>query len=150
MENAISQSSVIGKEQPEGAGEDEGALFTRYPSLSNIDQESYTAAPSGTNGPIISFSGDAEDAEEDTVLDLSAVGQEGDEDEEEGEDDDAEPEDDFNAAWEVLDLARKIYDDAKNENPDDKESALKLADVYILLGDVSLETGVYILPIIDA
>jgi len=57
---------------------------------------------------------------------------EGDDDEEDG----AEPEDDFNAAWEVLDLARAIY--IKEEGDDAK---LKLADTYIALGDVSLETG---------
>ena len=52
--------------------------------------------------------------------------------------DDAEPEDDFNAAWEVLDLARAIYDKQMEE---DEEVKLKLADTYITLGDISLETG---------
>jgi hypothetical protein len=54
------------------------------------------------------------------------------------EGDEAEPEDDFNAAWEVLDLARAIYDKGKDE---DDEVKLKLADTYITLGDISLETG---------
>jgi HAT1-interacting factor 1 len=61
-------------------------------------------------------------------------------DEAEYDDDGAEPEDDFNAAWEVLDLARAIYDKQKDE---DDEVKLKLADTYITLGDVSLETGVF-------
>lgn len=56
------------------------------------------------------------------------------------EDDEAEPEDDFNAAWEVLDLARAVYEKQKDETDDD-EVKLKLADTYIALGDVSLETG---------
>lgn len=51
-----------------------------------------------------------------------------------------EPEDDFNAAWEVLDLARAIYDKQVQQEEDD-EVRLKLADTYIALGDVSLETG---------
>lgn len=51
-----------------------------------------------------------------------------------------EPEDDFNAAWEVLDLARAIYDKQVQLEEDD-EVRLKLADTYIALGDVSLETG---------
>jgi len=59
--------------------------------------------------------------------------------EEEGEED-GEPEDDFNAAWEVLDLARAIYDKQLADDGDD-EVKLKLADTYIALGDVSLETG---------
>jgi HAT1-interacting factor 1 len=59
--------------------------------------------------------------------------------EEEGEDDhEAELEDDFNAAWEVLDLARAIFDKQKDES---EEAKLKLADTYMSLGDVSLETG---------
>ena len=61
------------------------------------------------------------------------------EDEEEDEDG-GEPEDDFNAAWEVLDLARAIYEKQKDE---DEEVMLKLADTYIALGDISLETGAY-------
>jgi HAT1-interacting factor 1 len=53
------------------------------------------------------------------------------------EEEEGEPEDDFNAAWEVLDLARAIYGQHKNEHD---EIALKLADTLIALGDVSLET----------
>ena len=52
----------------------------------------------------------------------------------------AEPEDDFNAAWDVLDLARTLYERQKDE---DDEIKLKLADTYIALGDVSLETGMF-------
>ncbi|KAJ7883611.1 hypothetical protein B0H13DRAFT_2344044 [Mycena leptocephala] len=53
---------------------------------------------------------------------------------------DAEPEDDFNAAWEVLDLARAIYA-KQTEDGGDEDVQLKLADTYIALGDVSLETA---------
>lgn len=61
----------------------------------------------------------------------------------EEEDDGEEPEDDFNAAWEVLDLARAIYDKQLSSAEDD-EVKLKLADTFIALGDVSLETGLFI------
>ena len=103
---------------------------------------------SGTNAnaPILSFSGDAEDmdADEDPAVDMfgQAVAMEEVADAEESEEEDGEPEDDFNAAWEVLDLARAIYDKQKNEN-NDQEVRLKLADTYIALGDVSLETGMF-------
>ena len=60
--------------------------------------------------------------------------------EEEREEGEGEPEDDFNAAWEVLDLARAIYDKQVAGDGGD-EVKLKLADTYIALGDVSLETG---------
>lgn len=104
------------------------------------------ASGSGTsgNGPILSFSGDAEDVEDDDpAVDLfSQAAQTFAEVEREAneEGDDAEPEDDFNAAWEVLDLARAIYSKQLDESEDD-EVKLKLADTYIALGDVSLETG---------
>ena len=64
-------------------------------------------------------------------------------DDEEEEDDEAEPEDDYNAAWEVLDLARAIYEKQQDESDEVK---LKLADVFITLGDVSLETGTNTIP----
>ncbi|KAF8817471.1 hypothetical protein BYT27DRAFT_7074736 [Phlegmacium glaucopus] len=126
LENAIVQSSVLGKEQPEDA-----------------NQEDNKASGGGTNAPILSFSGDAEDMDdgEDHGVDLfgQATAIEEVEAEEGADEDDGEPEDDFNAAWEVLDLARAIYDKQKSES-DDEEVRLKLADTYIALGDVSLET----------
>jgi HAT1-interacting factor 1 len=102
----------------------------------------------------MSFSGDVEDEDEgDPAVDLFAEAEaskpdvEGGEEagdgegEGEGEDDaEAEPEDDFNAAWEVLDLARSIYE--KRMDGDD-EVRLKVADTFIMLGDVSLETGAF-------
>ena len=94
------------------------------------------------------------DAGEDHAVDLfgqAAAAQEvaeAEESEDEDEEEDGEPEDDFNAAWEVLDLARAIYDKQKNEN-NDEEVRLKLADTYIALGDVSLETGPFFYPLFD-
>ncbi|KAG6890077.1 hypothetical protein C0995_012026 [Termitomyces sp. Mi166 len=131
LENAISQSSVLGKEQGENGYEEE-------------------AAPVGANGkgPILSFSGDAEEVDgddDDPAVDLFAQAEktiaeaENAEEDEDDDGEDAEPEDDFNAAWEVLDLARAIYDKVKDQEDDD-EVELKLADTYIALGDVSLET----------
>jgi len=55
----------------------------------------------------------------------------------EGDGEDDTPEDDFNAAWDVLDLARALYE----KQGDSDEIKLKVADTYIALGDVSLETG---------
>ncbi|KAF9446196.1 hypothetical protein P691DRAFT_709032 [Macrolepiota fuliginosa MF-IS2] len=123
LENAITQSGVLGKDQPEAPADDEPEV-------------------NSSNGPILSFSGDAE--EEDPAVDLFGNAEKAAEEEEKavaaeaGEDED-EPEDDFNAAWEVLDLARAIYDKQAQQEGDD-EVRLKLADTYIALGDVSLET----------
>lgn len=149
LENAIAQSSVLGKEQTEeGPDGTEGEWLAQAPS----DAREFPADVGATcvaaedaaakKGAILSFSGDAEDVE-DAAVDLfaeasRAVAEEEREDEEEEGEEGAEPEDDFNAAWEVLDLARTIYDRQKDE---DEEVRLKLADTYITLGDVSLETG---------
>ncbi|KAJ7314376.1 hypothetical protein DFH08DRAFT_790832 [Mycena albidolilacea] len=118
LENAISQSSVLGKDQPEDGAEE--------------------AQGSSSNGPILSFTGDAEDTEVDLkdIAEEADAGEDGDAD----ADDDAEPEDDFNAAWEVLDLARAIYARQTADDGTDEDVQLKLADTYIALGDVSLET----------
>ncbi|KAI0369840.1 hypothetical protein BV20DRAFT_1036313 [Pilatotrama ljubarskyi] len=123
LENAIAQSSVLGKQEPDDALED-----------------SDEAARSGA---FLSFSGDADDDQtgEDVAVDLFAearkAADEADAAAEEQEEDDGEPEDDFNAAWEVLDLARAIYEKQQDESDEVK---LKLADTFIALGDVSLET----------
>lgn len=61
------------------------------------------------------------------------------EDEEEDEEDNEngdQADDDFETAWDILDVARLIF-----EKGEDKETQLKLADVHLCLADVSLETG---------
>jgi hypothetical protein len=146
LENAISQASVLGKEQPED--EEEPDTHQREPHklcpgpgdvyLFTAESFSFLHEASGSGGPILSFSGDADDE----GVDLFGQAVEGGEEEgDEGDGgDDAEPEDDFNAAWEVLDLARAIYQ-KQNEEEEEEEVKLKLADTFITLGDVSLETG---------
>ncbi|KAI9573955.1 hypothetical protein HD554DRAFT_2012297 [Boletus coccyginus] len=121
LENAISQASVLGKEpEPGPQGEEE-----KRPG----------------NGPILEFGdegeGEEEEEEDGTVDLLAQSGKEPEESDDEEEGEDAEPEDDFNAAWEVFELARSIYEKG---NDGDDETKLKLADAYIALGDVSLET----------
>ncbi|TFK85725.1 hypothetical protein K466DRAFT_494200 [Polyporus arcularius HHB13444] len=120
LENAISQSGVLGKQDADDSYEDD--------------------KDANASGAFLSFSGDADDepvdlfAEAQKAVDEANAAQA---EEEEDEDEDAEPEDDFNAAWEVLDLARAIYEKQQDESDEVK---LKLADVFIALGDVSLET----------
>lgn len=160
LENAISQTAVLGKEEAE-----EAILKDQVEEAGKPAFVAFTFALCGSNAlvgssskdlkPFISFSGDAEDDDElapegeDPAVDLfgqaeaAAASEEQDDEEQEGEEgEEGEPEDDFNAAWEVLDLARAIYEKRKDE---DDEVKLKLADTYIALGDVSLETGTYCL-----
>lgn len=139
----------LAKDEANGEGEPPASLS----ACTAVIKNSISAA--GSSKPFISFSGDAEeDAEEeeeesaagaeDKVVDLFAEATAADEaaakEEEEAqeEEEDGEPEDDFNAAWEVLDLARLNYEKRKDESDAIK---LKLAETYIALGDVSLETG---------
>lgn len=68
-----------------------------------------------------------------TKVEIAQESDDDEDDEEEGED---SADDDFEAAWDILDVARVIF-----EKGEDKESQLKLADVHLCLGDVSLETG---------
>ncbi|KAG8220811.1 hypothetical protein J3R82DRAFT_2256 [Butyriboletus roseoflavus] len=124
LENAISQASVLGKE-PEASPQG--------------DEEKRPG-----NGPILEFGGDGdgEDGDEDEdgegIVDLlGQAGREPEESDDEDAGEEGEPEDDFNAAWEVFELARGIYE--KGSDGDDRIK-LKLADIYIALGDVSLET----------
>lgn len=111
---------------------------------SQLSHASLCRVDAANSGAFLSFSGDAEEEHlgEDVAVDLFADAQKAAAEmdaaeEEEEEDDDAEPEDDFNAAWEVLDLARAIYE---KHQEDADEVKLKLADTFITLGDVSLST----------
>lgn len=147
LENAIAQSSVLGKEGGEEAPEDNQGEQISYAwdSLFVTMTVSFVVTGSTASGPILSFSGDAEDMGdgEDKPVDLfaqAAAEEDQGEDDDEKEEDDGEPEDDFNAAWEVLDLARAIYE-KESAKSEDEEVKLKLADTFIALGDVSLETG---------
>ncbi|CAE6402252.1 unnamed protein product [Rhizoctonia solani] len=129
IENAISHNTVLPKEEGEGEA----------PKESDGSSGDSKAQPG--NGRIYfgdGASSDGEDVGDETVDtatgDLSAVQEdEGGEEDEKADDD--EPEDDFHAAWDVLDLARAYYD--KQEGDDMK---LKLAEAYMSLGDVSMET----------
>jgi HAT1-interacting factor 1 len=150
LENAISQNSVLGKEQQqqeEGGAEAEGESRAAAAAAATVwlmKARWDARVESALNGSkILSFSGDAEEEEEDPAVDLfaevSKPDAEGGEEAADGEGaDDAEPEDDFNAAWEVLDLARAIYEKQMDTND---EMKLKVADTFITLEDISLETG---------
>ncbi|KAL1679705.1 hypothetical protein EV122DRAFT_276874 [Schizophyllum commune] len=139
LENAIANSGVLGKAEPEGEKEDE-------------------APATGKGGPFLSFSGDGED--EDGAVDLfaqaakevaAADAAQAQGAEEEDDEDEGEPEDDFNAAWEVLEVARSIYDKHAGAASEGASDALKhkLAETYISLGDVSLETEKFEQAILD-
>lgn len=118
----------------------------------------FLAPATGKGGPFLSFSGDGED--EDGAVDLfaqaakevaAADAAQAQGAEEEDDEDEGEPEDDFNAAWEVLEVARSIYDKHAGAASEGASDALKLklAETYISLGDVSLETEKFEQAILD-
>lgn len=72
-----------------------------------------------------------------TKVETAAEEQDDDDDDDAEEGEEAEAaDDDFETAWDILDIARVIF-----EKGEDKNTQLKLADVHLCLGDVSLETG---------
>lgn len=78
------------------------------------------------------FEGDEDDEEEEQADEGAAEGGQG-----QGAADGAEgDDDDFTVAWEVLDLARTLF-----EKQDSRLVAKDLGETYAVLGDVSLETG---------
>jgi HAT1-interacting factor 1 len=156
LEHAISQNTVLGKQGGEDGAEDNdpGTSPTNIrKSITYRFTLHIAEAKDSLSGAFFSFSGDG-DADDDgdippdsdAPVDLFAEAEKAVKAEddaangnEEDGDDDEEPEDDFNAAWEILDLARTLFDKRKDE---DEEIKLKLADTYVALGDVSLETGI--------
>jgi HAT1-interacting factor 1 len=101
----------------------------------------------GGNGKFVfeeaALEGDEEEEEEGDEGGGEAARSGGAEGGEGGEDGVDEPEDDYNAAWEVLDVSRQIYEKIVEEKKDGegREERLSLAECYDCLGDVSLETG---------
>ncbi|CAE7219627.1 unnamed protein product [Rhizoctonia solani] len=134
IENAISQNSVLPKEE-EAPKESNGS------SSGSKSQPENTRIHFGDGPSSDDEDGVGDETVDTTAGDMSAVKEEG---EGEEEQDDDEPEDDFNAAWDVLDLARAYYD--KQEGDDMK---LKLSEAYMSLGNVSLETEKFEQAILD-
>lgn len=130
-ELALSQQGVMGKEEV-AKGTDPAAQNEQPaagPSTGNFVFEG-----DGPDDDEEEEEGDAADGEDEAP----AAGGEG-----EGEGEDGDLEDDFNAAWEVLDVARTIYTRAVEALPADqgKDDRLLLSECYLTLGDISLETG---------
>lgn len=71
------------------------------------------------------------------IPDFTAPAEDDDDDDDE-EEESGPAEDDFETAWNILDVARIIF-----EKGEEKKDQLNLADVHLCLGDISLETGNY-------
>jgi HAT1-interacting factor 1 len=116
---------------------------------SKVEEDDEGDVPAGNNfsfaEPAFEGEGEGEDEGGEEDGEGEQGGEEGEEGGEEGGAD--EPEDDYNAAWEVLDVARTIYtkilDEAGLEGQGMREERLRLADTYLALGDVSCETGMF-------
>ncbi|KAI1316845.1 hypothetical protein EDD11_009423 [Mortierella claussenii] len=124
LEHGIQQSSVLGGATEKKAKEELETSVAAATGSSGTGPSSSLATPSSApSNPRFVFEGDEED--------------EDDEEEEDGgaEDGAEEEQDDFAVAWDVLDLARVLYHRQGTE-----EALLKLGDVHIALGDVSLES----------
>ncbi|CEP11091.1 hypothetical protein [Parasitella parasitica] len=138
LQYAIQQNTVLGQsaqasathveQQQEAAKEEEGGMRQQGLIADHvIDFASFVES----KNPLFQLSGvpkfkqaNDEDEEEDA------------EEEEEEQEAGNTAEEDFEAAWDILDVARLIF-----EKGEDEKLKLKLADVHLCLGDVSLETG---------
>ncbi|KAF9209392.1 hypothetical protein BGZ49_004697 [Haplosporangium sp. Z 27] len=117
LEHAIQQSSVLGGVTEKKSKDELEAVVAAAGGSSGASSSS---APSN---PRFVFEGDDDDEEEEE------------EEGQEGGSGEGEDQDDFAVAWDVLDLARVLYHRQGTE-----EALLKLGDVHISLGDVSLES----------
>ncbi|KAL7424292.1 hypothetical protein Q5752_001882 [Cryptotrichosporon argae] len=140
----------------------QGVMGKDEVAKSTDPSNSADAGPSGSN---FVFEGDGDDdAEEggDAEGDVEAEGETAAADASEAEQgDDAageaeaedEPEDDYNAAWEVLDVARTIYqgvvDKAAETGDETRDAKLALSECYVALGDVSCETENFVQAVSD-
>lgn len=112
LQFAIQQNTVLGQ--------------SAQASASAVEEQQEKAEKAESSNPLVQvgdmpdFTAKVEEEEEDS------------EEEEEG----GNTDEDFETAWDILDVARVIF-----EKGDDKNTKLKLADVHLCLGDVSLETG---------
>jgi hypothetical protein len=96
--------------------------------LANNAAVDTAAEPATPSNKVLEFQGDEEEESEDS------------DGEEATSDKDAQEQvdEDFSYAWEVLDLTRVIL--LKQDTPEARD---KLGETYLLLGDVSLETGTH-------
>ncbi|KAG0379420.1 hypothetical protein BGX24_000509 [Mortierella sp. AD032] len=124
LEHAIQQSSVLGGVTEKKSNKELEAVVAAATG-GVIGGSSSSAAPSN---PRFVFEGDEDDDEDEEE---GEDGQEGGE----GEGGEGDDQDDFAVAWDVLDLARVLFHRMGTE-----EALLKLGDVHIALGDVSLES----------
>ncbi|KAK7205187.1 hypothetical protein BZA70DRAFT_224455, partial [Myxozyma melibiosi] len=124
---AISSSDVLGGTKP-AAAEPENDLLSKK----SVKAASPELEPSAKMNGLFQFTGDAEDEDSE------------DEDEEEEE----EAENDFETAWDVLDLARTIYEKQVKQLADGDEAVAdikkKIADIFDILGEISLESENFI------
>lgn len=137
LQFAIQQNTVLGQsaqasatkveEQQETAKEEQGKIvlnMTHYTCIYLSESTEESKNPLFQLSGVPEFKESEEDDEEEEEND----------EEEEGAGNTAD--EDFETAWDILDVARVIF-----EKGEDIKSKLNLADVHLCLGDVSLETG---------
>ncbi|KAK9453044.1 hypothetical protein V1511DRAFT_526577 [Dipodascopsis uninucleata] len=125
---AVSSSDVLGAIKSNSAEQEK-----ENTTMSKTKSSAADMSPTDKKG-LFQFSGDNPDDDSD-------------EEEEGGEQEEQTEDSDFETAWEVLDLARTLFDKQLSALSDDDENKetkrelkKKLADVYDILGEISLES----------
>ncbi|KAJ2960736.1 hypothetical protein NQZ79_g3963 [Umbelopsis isabellina] len=144
LQYAIQQNSVLGNKAAEEstAIEETESRKLCFKALWTDSHIEYSLCPFTedvtASNPRFHFEGEPDLREVEPEGEEAGNNDENEEDAEENEEAEGNQEgegDEFNDAWDVLDIARVIY-----EKDDSPEAKAKLADVYVCLGDVSLET----------
>ncbi|RKP07983.1 hypothetical protein THASP1DRAFT_30202 [Thamnocephalis sphaerospora] len=160
LHNAVQQNGVLGSQAGKAAAsaeeQEEEMAQSAMPALAKIlqflgepdmdgddaqedeeivDTGEGSADATGSKEPEDQDDDNDDDDDDDDDDEDGGDGEEGEEGEEEDGEAQDEPGDDFGMAWEILDLARVIYSRQSTE-----QAKEKLGEVYMLLGDVSLES----------
>lgn len=124
---ALSQSEVFGKDEETAGGESDSDE-----EESSKKHELYQFSETLAEGDEIEKGDDAEQDDEEVG------GEHPGENEHEGAGDEGQEEEpsDFENAWEILELARSVYE----KQPQEPETLRKLSETYDILGEISLET----------
>lgn len=123
---ALSHSEVLG-----GGPDDEDPINEDQDESSEQKQQMYQFNEVLAEGDEI-VEEERENTESEEAHGQEKVGTEGEED---GDNEEDEKSDDFESAWEILDLARAIYE----KQGDKPEIMKKLSETYDILGEISLE-----------
>ncbi|AMD21882.1 HFR027Wp [Eremothecium sinecaudum] len=135
-ETQIFQSGAEVDEEDEEQKQEGGQEVEQEDQEKKQEQEEARNEPEQTDDNEKEDAENEQDKNEDNEEDAAENNDEQDEEFPEEEEDQS----DFEAAWEILELARSLYEEAFKASPEDKKLQEKLSETYDVLGEISLES----------